>query len=46
VPLPAIPIEYSLPISFPFPSLGQIGIYSAYFTAVGMEAFILEWIQT
>ena len=46
VPLPAIPIEYSLPISFPFPSLGTIGIYSGLFTAGGMEAFVLEWIST
>lgn len=46
VPLPAIPIEYSLPISFPFPSLGTIGIYSGLFTAGGTEAFLLEWIST
>ena len=46
VPLPAIPIEYVLPLAFPFPSLGTIGIYSGLFTAGGAQAFVLEWIQT
>ncbi len=46
VPLPLIPIEFSLPLAFPFPSLGQIGIYSGLFTAGGAEATVLEWIMT
>ena len=46
VPLPPIPIEYSLPLSFPFPSLGTIGIYSGLFTAGGPQAVALEWVVT
>jgi len=46
VPLPEIPVEYSLPIAFPFPSLGTIGIWSGLFTAGGPQVTILEWIAT
>jgi len=47
VPLPVIPAPYSLPtISFPLPAMGWIGIYSGLFTGGGLEAFVLEWVNT
>jgi len=46
VPLPAIDPPMDLPISFPFPSLGWIGIYTGLFTEEGAEAVVLEWIDT
>ena len=46
VPLPVIPESYPVPISFPFPSAGYIGIYSGLFTAEGAQAVDLAWIDT
>ena len=46
VSLPAIDPPMDIPISFPFPSLGSIGIYTGLFTAGGAEAVILEWVDT
>lgn len=46
VPLPALDPPLHLPISFPFPALGTIGIYSGLFTAAGPQAFELAWVNT
>ncbi len=46
VPLPVIPAPWSLPVSFPLPSMGTIGIYSGLFTGAGPQAFVLEWVDT
>ncbi len=45
-PLPAIDPPMEITISFPFPSVGWIGIYSGLFTSSGAEAVVLEWINT
>jgi len=46
IPLPAIdpPIERS--ISFPFPSIGLVGLYSALFTEEGAQTVVLVWVNT
>ena len=46
VSLPAIDPPMDIPISFPFPSVGWIGIYTGLFTSSGAEAVVLEWINT
>jgi len=46
VTLPVIDPPMDLPISFPFPSLGTIGIWSGLITAEGQQAVELEWIDT
>ena len=46
VPLPAIASPITLPLAFPFPSLGTVGIYSGLFTAGGAQATVLEWVST
>jgi len=45
-PLPVIDPPMGLPIAFPFPSIGRIGIWSGLFTAWGPAAFVLEWVDT
>jgi len=46
VPLPVIPVPYPVPISFPLPSMGLIGIYTGLFTAEGAQAVDLAWVDT
>ena len=46
VPLPAIDPPLFLPISFPFPSLGMVGIWTSLYTAAGPQAFQLAWVNT
>ena len=46
VPLPTIYPPIDIPISFPFPSLGSIGIYTGLFTAGGLEEFFVVWVST
>ena len=46
IDLPRIYPPVDIPISFPFPSLGLIGIYTGLFTAGGMEVFDLVWVDT
>jgi len=43
-PLPVLAPPIDIPISFPFPSLGVIGIYSGLYTVGGPQAIALEWI--
>ncbi len=45
VPLPVLDPPYDFLISFPFPSLDWVGIYSALITTE-VEALVLEWIFT
>ena len=44
--LPKIYPPIGIPISFPLPSLGLIGIYTGLFTAGGLEEFDLVWVDT
>ncbi len=46
IPLPKIYPPIEIPISFPLPSLGLIGIYTGLFTAGGLEEFQLVWVNT
>ncbi len=46
VPLPVISSPITQSISFPFPSMGMVGIFSGLFTAGGLEASDLEWVNT
>lgn len=46
VPLPVIDPPFDIPISFPFPSLGWVGIYTGLFTAEGPQAVELVWVNT
>lgn len=46
VPLPVIDPPMDLPIAFPFPSAGTIGIYTGLFTAGGAQASDFVWIDT
>ena len=46
ISLPVIYPPIDMPISFPFPSLGQIGIYTGLFTAGGPEEVMLVWVNT
>ena len=46
ISLPAIYPPTDIPISFPLPSLGLIGIYTGLFTAGGLEEFQLVWVDT
>ena len=45
-PLPVIDPPFYLPISFPFPSLGMVGIWTGLFTAGGPQAIQLAWVET
>ena len=44
--LPAIDPPLYVPISFPLPAMGVIGFYTGLFTAGGVEAIDLEWVDT
>ena len=46
VPLPVISPPISLPISFPLPSMGLIGIWTGLFTAQGAQAVEMAWVET
>ena len=46
ISLPVILPHVEVPISFPLPSLGWVGIYSGLFTAEGPLTFKLEWVNT
>lgn len=46
LPLPAIDPPMDVPVAFPFPSLGWIGIYTGLFTEEGAQAFDLAWVNT
>ena len=46
VPLTVIQPPYDIPVSFPFPSLGWVGIYTGLFTAEGAQAVELVWVNT
>ena len=46
IALPAIYPPIDIPISFPLPSLGLIGIYTGLFTAEGLQEFKLVWVDT
>jgi len=46
IPLPTIYPPIDIPISFPLPSLGTIGIYTGLFTVGGMEEYLLVWVAT
>jgi len=46
VPLPVIQPPYEVPIAFPFPSLGWVGIYTGLFTTEGAQSVELVWVNT
>jgi len=46
VSLPVIDPAIDVPITFPLPSVGMIGIYSGLFTAGGAQAVELAWVDT
>ena len=46
VPLPVIDPPYEIPISFPLPSIGWVGIYTGLFTAEGVQAEKMAWVNT
>ena len=46
VPLPVIDPPIVIPVVFPFPDMGLVGIYSGLFTAGGAEAAKLVWVNT
>lgn len=46
VPLTVLDPPISLPLAFPLPSVGVVGIYSGLFTAGGLQAMVLEWTGT
>ena len=45
-PLPVIDPPIDFPISFPFPQVGMIGIYTGLFTTTGPEDVELVWVDT
>jgi len=44
--LPAIDPPIEVPISFPFPTVGVIGIWTALFDDTGTQTIKLEWVDT
>ena len=46
ISLPVLQPTYEIPISFPLPSLGWVGIYTGLFTAEGAQAVKLVWVNT
>ena len=45
-PLPAIHPPIDFPVSFPFPSIGWVGFYTALFTEAVVQASDLAWVNT
>jgi probable HAF family extracellular repeat protein len=45
-PLPAIHPALDIPIAFPFPNLGYIGIYTCLFTGEGVKAYDFKWVNS
>ena len=45
-PLPVVYPPMEIPIAFPFPSLGWIGIYTGLFTAEGIQVFDFNLVHT
>ena len=46
VPIPVIDPVISIPIGFPLPGLGLIGIWTGLFTEAGVQAVELVWVET
>jgi hypothetical protein len=46
LPLPAIDPVMNIPVTFPCPSLGWIGVYTFMYTAEGVKAYDVEWVDT
>ena len=46
ISLPVIDPAIDVPVAFPLPSVGMIGIYSGLFTAGGAQAVELAWVDT
>ena len=46
VPLPVIDPPIFIPLSFPFPSMGLIGIFSGLFTDEGSQVVEVPWVDT
>ncbi len=46
VPLPVIDPPFFIPVSFPFPSMGLVGIFSGLFTEAGSQAVQVPWVDT
>ncbi len=46
LPLPALDPPVEVPVEFPFPAVGWIGIYTGLFTEAGVQAYGLEWVNT
>ncbi len=44
ISLPALPAPLAMPIAFPFPSLGVIGIFTDFTTAGGIQAFDMDFV--
>ncbi len=46
IPLPVIDPPMEIPVAFPLPSVGRIGIWSGLFTEEGTQAAVTEWVET
>ena len=46
LPLPVITPPVEVPISFPFPSLGTVGIFSGLYMLWTPQVTVLEWVRT
>ncbi len=46
IALPVIAAPIDVPVSFPLPSLGWIGVYTGLFTEEGTQADALQWVDT
>jgi len=46
VPLPAIDPPLEIPISFPFPAMGWVGIWTGLFAPDGSQSIELAWVAT
>lgn len=44
--LPALPTPLEMPIAFPFPNFGVIGIFTDFTTAAGIQAFDMDFADT
>jgi len=46
VPLPVIDPPIDVPVTFPIPGIGWIGIWTGLFTEAGLQAVELAWVDT
>jgi len=44
--LPTLSTPFSMPIAFPFPNLGVIGVFTDFTTTAGIQAFDMDFVDT